>query len=172
MEAKNQVRLTRAPFQIVTSRGRCVSQNRMAESLVLFDSVINSRWFLRTSIILFLNKIDIFRHKLRRVSNRCYFLFSANQPVPRYRLNDTSRSIRVGRMRIKRPSTSCGGLCRPTGQSLAYTRSKCLCPCFRIPNLTLYCSITQATDTSNIRLVFAAVANTIIKNSLEDTGIL
>ena len=42
----------------------------MAESLVLFDSVINSRWFLRTSIILFLNKIDIFRHKLRKVSDR------------------------------------------------------------------------------------------------------
>ena len=29
-------------------------QNRMAESLVLFESVINSRWFLRTSVILFL----------------------------------------------------------------------------------------------------------------------
>jgi guanine nucleotide-binding protein subunit alpha len=39
-------------------------------------------------------------------------------------------------------------------------------------NLIVYYSITQATDTSNIRLVFAAVANTIIKNSLEDTGIL
>ncbi|KAK0443968.1 heterotrimeric G-protein alpha subunit, GPA3-like protein [Desarmillaria tabescens] len=33
-------------------------QNRMAESLVLFESVINSRWFLRTSIVLFLNKSD------------------------------------------------------------------------------------------------------------------
>ena len=36
----------------------------MAESLILFESVINSRWFLRTSIILFLNKIDIFKAKL------------------------------------------------------------------------------------------------------------
>lgn len=36
----------------------------MTESLVLFESIINSRWFLRTSIILFLNKIDIFRHKI------------------------------------------------------------------------------------------------------------
>ncbi len=39
-------------------------QNRMAESLVLFESVVNSRWFLRTSIILFLNKIDIFKQKM------------------------------------------------------------------------------------------------------------
>ena len=39
----------------------------MQESLVLFDSVINSRWFLRTSIILFLNKIDVFKSKLPKV---------------------------------------------------------------------------------------------------------
>ncbi|KAF8128320.1 G-protein alpha subunit-domain-containing protein [Mycena galopus ATCC 62051] len=39
-------------------------QNRMEESLVLIDSVINSRWFLRTSIILFLNKINVFNVKL------------------------------------------------------------------------------------------------------------
>lgn len=42
-------------------------QNRMKESLVLFDSVINSRWFLRTSIILFLNKIDVFKRKVGKV---------------------------------------------------------------------------------------------------------
>ena len=59
------------------SHGGRASQNRMAESLVLFDSVINSRWFLRTSIILFLNKIDIFRRKLRRVSNWRHFLLSS-----------------------------------------------------------------------------------------------
>ena len=34
---------------------------------MLFDSVINSRWFLRTSIILFLNKIDVFKNKLPKV---------------------------------------------------------------------------------------------------------
>jgi hypothetical protein len=43
------------------------TQNRMNESLVLFESVINSRWFLRTSIILFLNKIDVFKLKLPKV---------------------------------------------------------------------------------------------------------
>ena len=39
----------------------------MAESLTLFESVINSRWFLRTSIILFLNNIDVFKNKLPKV---------------------------------------------------------------------------------------------------------
>ncbi|KAH7909588.1 guanine nucleotide binding protein, alpha subunit [Hygrophoropsis aurantiaca] len=48
-------------------------QNRMAESLVLFESVVNSRWFLRTSIILFLNKIDLFKIKLPKVPLAQYF---------------------------------------------------------------------------------------------------
>jgi hypothetical protein len=39
----------------------------MRESLYLFESVINSRWFLRTSVILFLNKIDVFKRKLPKV---------------------------------------------------------------------------------------------------------
>ncbi len=33
-------------------------------------------------------------------------------------------------------------------------------------------SLTQATDTSNIRLVFAAVKDTILHNALADSGIL
>lgn len=49
------------------------SQNRMMEALVLFDSVVNSRWFTRTSIIVFLNKVDLFRHKLSRSPLENYF---------------------------------------------------------------------------------------------------
>lgn len=45
----------------------------MQESLVLFESVINSRWFLRTSVILFLNKIDLFKQKLPKVPLVQYF---------------------------------------------------------------------------------------------------
>jgi hypothetical protein len=33
--------------------------------MTLFESVANSRWFTKTSIILFLNKIDLFRNKLQ-----------------------------------------------------------------------------------------------------------
>jgi guanine nucleotide-binding protein subunit alpha len=36
----------------------------MQEAMTLFESVANSRWFTKTSIILFLNKIDLFRAKL------------------------------------------------------------------------------------------------------------
>lgn len=38
--------------------------NRMHESLKLFDSICNNKWFMDTSIILFLNKRDIFAQKI------------------------------------------------------------------------------------------------------------
>jgi len=41
--------------------------NRMHEALNLFDSICNSRWFLKTSIILFLNKRDLFKEKIKKV---------------------------------------------------------------------------------------------------------
>lgn len=40
--------------------------NRMIESMKLFDSICNSKWFVETSIILFLNKKDLFEDKIQR----------------------------------------------------------------------------------------------------------
>ncbi|ORY05466.1 guanine nucleotide binding protein, alpha subunit [Basidiobolus meristosporus CBS 931.73] len=48
--------------------------NRMQEALTLFDSICNSRWFIKTSVILFLNKIDLFREKLISSPMSDYFL--------------------------------------------------------------------------------------------------
>jgi guanine nucleotide-binding protein subunit alpha len=49
------------------------SVNRMQEALTLFDSICNSRWFVKTSIILFLNKIDLFKEKLSKSPMGKYF---------------------------------------------------------------------------------------------------
>uniref|UniRef100_A0A1I8JRC1 Guanine nucleotide-binding protein G(I) subunit alpha n=1 Tax=Macrostomum lignano TaxID=282301 RepID=A0A1I8JRC1_9PLAT len=40
--------------------------NRMQESLKLFDSICNNKWFTETSIILFLNKKDLFEEKIKK----------------------------------------------------------------------------------------------------------
>lgn len=40
--------------------------NRMIESMKLFDSICNSKWFVNTSIILFLNKKDLFQEKITK----------------------------------------------------------------------------------------------------------
>lgn len=36
----------------------------MQEALILFESISNSRWFTKTALILFLNKMDLFKAKL------------------------------------------------------------------------------------------------------------
>ncbi len=41
-------------------------QNQMNEALMLFESIVNSRWFTKSAMILFLNKMDLFREKLPR----------------------------------------------------------------------------------------------------------
>ncbi|KAF2071921.1 hypothetical protein CYY_006758 [Polysphondylium violaceum] len=46
--------------------------NRMDDSLELFQEICNSRWFINTSMILFLNKRDIFIEKLKRVPFNIY----------------------------------------------------------------------------------------------------
>ncbi|KAH9925860.1 G-protein alpha subunit [Epithele typhae] len=114
------------------------TQKRMAESLILFESVINSRWFLRTSIILFLNKIDVFKSKLPKVPLERYFPEYTGGPD----INKAAKYILWRFMQANRA------------------------------RLSVYPHLTQATDTSNIRLVFAAVKETILQNALKDSGIL
>jgi len=47
--------------------------NRMHESLKLFREICNSRWFTDTSMILFLNKRDLFEEKVKRVDLKVAF---------------------------------------------------------------------------------------------------
>jgi guanine nucleotide-binding protein G(i) subunit alpha len=123
----------------------------MMESLVLFDSVVNSRWFMRTSIILFLNKVDLFKMKLARSPLGNYF--------PDYSGgNDVNRAAKYLLWRFNQVNR-------------AHLNSKHFSANKFIHILTLR-SLTQATDTSNIRLVFAAVKETILQNALKDSGIL
>jgi len=47
--------------------------NRMHESLDLFGEICNSRWFKKTAMILFLNKNDLFKEKIKAVEMKCCF---------------------------------------------------------------------------------------------------
>jgi guanine nucleotide-binding protein subunit alpha len=82
LEERSQVRQIRFQIAARLTELTC-SQNRMAESLVLFESVINSRWFLRTSIILFLNKIDVFKNKLPKVRLAADVVSAFQDPLTR-----------------------------------------------------------------------------------------
>ncbi|CAL4143337.1 unnamed protein product [Meganyctiphanes norvegica] len=42
------------------------NMNRMEEAMILFDANCNNRWFIDTSIVLFLNKKDLFEEKITK----------------------------------------------------------------------------------------------------------
>ncbi|CAO3652799.1 unnamed protein product [Cunninghamella echinulata] len=114
------------------------NQNRLLESLILFESIINSRWFLQTSVLLFLNKVDIFKEKVVRCPMQNYFPDYGGGADP----NKAAKYV--------------------LWRFLQTNRAK----------LTIYPHLTQATDTSNIRFVFAAVRQTLLQNALRDSGML
>lgn len=114
------------------------NQNRMLESLALFESIVNSRWFIHSSIMLFLNKVDVFKAKIGVSPLENYF--------PDYGGgSDANKAAKYILWRF-----------------LQCNRNK----------LNIYPHLTQATDTSNIRFVFAAVKETLLQNALRDSGML
>lgn len=59
-------------------------QNRMHESLKLFDSICNNKWFTDTSVILFLNKKDIFEEKIKKSPlTICFPEYTGREPPSR-----------------------------------------------------------------------------------------
>ncbi|KAF8062478.1 guanine nucleotide binding protein, alpha subunit [Lyophyllum atratum] len=62
-----------------------IIQNRMIESLMLSEAVVNSRWFTRTSILLVFNKYDVFRDKVRKVLPPYAMSLPFEESFPEYR---------------------------------------------------------------------------------------
>merc|ERR1712087_273489 len=118
--------------------------NRMVESLNLFEEICNSRWFRETSMILFLNKCDLFRLKIDKVPLGVCF--------PEYAKND---------MDI------------PPGyeEGTMFMRDR-FEERNRNPEKQVYTHITCATDTRNITAVFTAVKDIIIRKSLIEAGLV
>jgi len=113
--------------------------NRMTEALTLFDEVCNLTWFQHTSILLFLNKRDLFQEKLLSVPLKGRF--------PEY-LGDNSYESACQFVRSEFESKN------------------------KNPKKSIYTHITCATDTTNVMAVFNGVKDTIIRNCLDQAGLL
>lgn len=120
-------------------------QNRLLESFQLWESVINSKWFQRSSVVLFLNKKDIFRYKLRSSPLVRFF--------PEYRSAPEGISEEVS-----------------YEHAAEFLKSKFLA--MNYGRVQVYPYLTCATDTKNIDMVFAAVKETVLANNLRSAGIL
>ena len=132
--------------------------NRMQEALTLFDSICNSRWFVKTSIILFLNKIDRFKEKLPVSPMKNYF------PDYEGKLNDPPHW-----------SPACQFNLSPGGPDYA---AACDYILNRFVSLNqhetkqIYTHFTCATDTTQIRFVMAAVNGMNVQNSAANVHLL
>ncbi|KAJ7798596.1 hypothetical protein B0H14DRAFT_3492406 [Mycena olivaceomarginata] len=89
--------------------------NRMRGPLYLFESVINSLWFLRTSVILFLNKIDVFKRNI----------VSRPSSSPRA-TTSTSRALGAARAAATAPVTSAVGYSTPFSPPVRPARGRYL----------------------------------------------
>jgi hypothetical protein len=119
-----------------------VSQNRMTESILLFDEICNSRWFTETSMILFLNKTDLFKEKLEVRKIPLTIVFADYEGGPFF------------------------------DPALKYLREK-FCALNHSPqSKTIYAHATCATDTENVKKVFAAVKDIILQGKLTTSGFI
>ncbi|THH12970.1 hypothetical protein EW146_g7198 [Bondarzewia mesenterica] len=103
--------------------------NQMQDTMTIWDSICHSQWFKSTSIILFLNKNDLFESKVLHSDIKNFFPDFDGEPG----------DARAGREYFKKRF---GRLAQKAGRS---------------KEREIYIHITTATDTALLRVVMAAV---------------
>jgi guanine nucleotide-binding protein G(i) subunit alpha len=114
-------------------------QNRMIESLLLFDESINCRFLKNTPTILFLNKLDIFQDKVKKSNlNICFSDYKGgyNEKAALDFIKDRFKEMNQNKDR------------------------------------EIYIHTTQATDKENVRVVFDAVKNIVLRKHLKEYNLL
>ncbi|KAF8879951.1 heterotrimeric G protein alpha subunit 4 [Infundibulicybe gibba] len=112
--------------------------NQMQDAMTIWDSICHSQWFKQTSIILFLNKNDLFERKIPHSDIKNFF--------PDY--EGESGDVRAGRDYFKKRFAK---LAQKAG---------------RPKEREIYIHITTATDTAMLRVVMAAVEGAIISKNI------
>lgn len=113
-------------------------QNQMQEAFGLFEAIANSRWFEHSAMILFLNKIDLFREKIE----------SGKAPVGNFYPDYQGGAYDVG-----------------AGQQFFADRFRSY---VRQPNKETYVHFTNATDTDLLKKTMASVQDMIIQRNLNN----
>lgn len=116
--------------------------NGMVEALVLFESICNSQWFVRSSMILFLNKADVLMDKIKDPQQQI------SEHFPDFTGKPGSFQDAVDFFKLKFRTLN------------------------RNPQKETYLHVTTAVDRQNIQVVMAAVVDTIVRNQLRDMAII
>jgi guanine nucleotide-binding protein subunit alpha len=111
-------------------------QNQMHEALMLFESIANSKYFEKSALILFLNKIDLFREKLA----------TGMSPINKYFPDYHGRPSDI-----------------VAAQEFFADKFKGL---VRQPNKEVYVHYTNATDTDLLKKTMSSVQDMIVQRNL------
>lgn len=114
--------------------------NQMQDAMAIWDSICHSQWFKTTSIILFLNKLDLFTDKIQHSDIKSVF------PDYEGKAKDVTEGREYFRKRFLR-----------LAQKSSRTRER-----------EIYVHFTNATDTALLRVVMAAVEDSIITQNIRD----
>lgn len=113
-------------------------ENQMVEALNLFEAISNSPWFVRSSIILFLNKMDLFQEKV--VSGRV--------PIAKYFSHYTGpeTDVEAGKLFFE----------------LEFRKQ------YRNARKEMYVHYTNATDTDLLKRTMTYVSDMIVQENLNE----
>jgi len=118
--------------------------NQMQDAMTIWDSICHSSWFKNTSIILFLNKDDLFREKIGTSDIRNNFPDYEGTP------GDYEQGRDYFKKRFIRLSQKAG---RPKEREV-------------------YVHVTNATDTELLRVVMAAVEDIALRDDLSKAALI
>jgi hypothetical protein len=132
------------------------------EAIELFDMVCNISYFDQTSMILFLNKKDIYAKKVLEVSIASVLQFSdysSNFNLPPYDYDAGISYFRDKFLSVKKNSNKevCFILCNGASHVIA-------------TNAQIYCHVTCATDTQQVEVIFSACREIIVRENLTRNG--
>mmetsp|Transcript_3288 Transcript_3288/g.4633 ORF Transcript_3288/g.4633 Transcript_3288/m.4633 type:complete len:354 (-) Transcript_3288:102-1163(-) len=118
------------------------TKNRMVEAIELFGEACNNRFFQETSMILFLNKKDIFEEKVEKKNI---------SSVPDF--NDFTGGLGDYKLGVQYFLDHFLKMSQNTDRQIFH-------------------HVTCATDTGNVKVVFEAIKDTLLRNNLKDTGLM
>ena len=123
--------------------------NRMQEAINLFGQICNEDWFRETSIILFMNKKDLFQEKIRVVNPKEVTAPNGTKPWADYQaeLGDEEAGYE-------------------------YFGEKFMAMNLAPETHTITKHNTCATDTDNVRVVFETCKSVILEENLTDAGFM
>merc|ERR1712228_607296 len=140
-------------------------KNAMHEAVELFTEICKSKWFRKSEMILFLNKDDLFREKLK-AGNSLSCCFSKEEGwIGDVWTGPDYSPIDGDEVEDKRQFDKCY-------EAAVQFIQKAFIDVNQYPNRVIFCHVTCATDHDTVQKVFWDVQNIVIRSNMRRGGLM